>query len=108
MRWRRGRSTRSHRHDDDRDIPSLVELRRRAAEVGVDLPLTRAERAESDPPAPAFSFLPQGWEDYRPARRLSDLDPDKLMARDLRRRSDRVRLEAALGFDQELMRRLGV
>jgi uncharacterized protein len=98
------RATRgASRSSNDPAALSPADVRKHAAEVGIDLPLTRAEWVQAHRPAPPMSLLPRGWEDYRPPRRLSELDPDELMARHLRRRSDRIRLEAALGFDQRLI-----
>jgi HK97 family phage prohead protease len=89
------------------EAPSMADLRKQAAELGLTLPMTRAEQREANPPARPFSFLPDGWENWRPRRRLSDLDPEELAIRDLRRQTDRMRLHAALGWDQELIRKVG-
>jgi HK97 family phage prohead protease len=95
----------------DSAVPSMADLRAQAAELGLRLPVTQAERraeAEAnDPPARPFSLLPDGWDTWTPHRRVRDLDPDELALRDLRRESDRVALHAALGFDQELIRKVG-
>jgi hypothetical protein len=61
-----------------------------------------------EPSRPAVSFLPDGWETYTPRRLLRDLDPDELALRGLRRECVRIALHAALGFDQELIEKLGV
>jgi len=62
-----------------------------------------------------LGFLPRGWDVYadrlaeeRRPKTVKDMDPDELNLCDLRRRSDRLRLHAALGFDQTLIRELGV
>jgi HK97 family phage prohead protease len=89
----------------------MADLRKRAAEVGIDLPASRAERRaeiEASPPARPFSLLPDGWDTWRPRRRVRDLDPDELALRDLRRQTDRMRLHAALGWDQDLIEKVGV
>jgi uncharacterized protein len=102
---------RRRRPDPDSMAAVMTDLRKRAAEVGIHLPVSRAERrAEAEannPPARPFSFLPEGWESYTPRRRIRDLDPEELALRDLRRKSDRIALHAALGFDQELIRKVG-
>jgi HK97 family phage prohead protease len=88
----------------------MADIRKRAAEVGIHLPVSRAERMaeiEASPPARPFSLLPDGWDTWRPRRRIRDVDPDELALRDLRRQTDRMRLHAALGWDQDLIEKVG-
>jgi HK97 family phage prohead protease len=70
----------------------------------------------TDPGRDAYlgeSWLPLLWENWKPgqpddtARSIRRLDPDEVEIRDLRRRTDRMRLHAALGWDQELIRKVG-
>jgi HK97 family phage prohead protease len=73
----------------------------------IDIPHRRRPEIEANSPAQSISFLPDGWDTWRPRRRLRDLDPDELALRELRRESDRIALHAALGWDQELIRKMG-
>jgi Escherichia/Staphylococcus phage prohead protease len=96
-----------YRPREEGEAPSMADLRKQAAELGLTLPMTRTERRKTHSPARPFSLLPEGWDDWRPRRRIRDLDPEEVALRELRRESDRIALHAALGWDQELIRRMG-